>query len=223
MAFQPALDRLALAVLLGGAVAGRHELRGQRQRAVVARRHDGGGQHLVEVFGAAVATLSGRAVRAVELARAEELGAVQGDQRAAVQAAHRRQGAVRVEVLDDGVELRVEVRRRHAVEQLPDVVVAGDAVQPEQGVRVGPRASLGQCALMRQERRRLHEEHRQRRHRDVRHGVSAVAAATRIRQPGAARPEPFEVAGEKLHEGARASTAMTAASTARRSAGGIAR
>ena len=106
---------------------------------------------------------------------------------------------------------------------VPDVVVAGDAVQPEQGVRVGPPASLGQRALMRQERRRLHEEHRQRRHGDVRHGVPAVAAAARIRQPGEARPEPFEMAGEERHGGACASTAMIAASTARRSAGGIAR
>ena len=113
--------------------------------------------------------------------------------------------------------------RRHASVPLPDVVVAGDAGQPEQRVRVGPPASLGQRALMRQERRRLHEEHRQRRHGDVRHGVSAVAAATRIRQPGEARPEPFEMAGEELHGGACASTAMIAASTARRSAGGIAR
>ena len=113
--------------------------------------------------------------------------------------------------------------RRHASVPLPDVVVAGDAGQAEQRVRVGPRASLGQRALMRQERRRLHEEHRQRGHGDVRHGVPAVAAATRVRQPGEARPEPFEMAAEARHGGACASTAMTAASTARRSAGGIAR
>ena len=66
----------------------------------------------------------------MELARAEALRAVQGDEHPAVQAAHGRQGAVRVEVPGDGVELRVEVRRRHAVEQLPDVVVAGDAGRP---------------------------------------------------------------------------------------------
>ena len=33
--------------------------------------------------------------------------------------------------------------------------------KPEQGVRVGPPAPLGQRALVRKERRRLHEEHRQ--------------------------------------------------------------
>ena len=159
----------------------------------------------------------------MELARAEELRAVQGDEHPAVQAAHGRQGAVRVEVPGDGVELLVEVRRRHAVEQLPDVVVAGDAGQAEQGVRVGARVPFGQRALVRQERRGLHEEHRQRRHGDVPHGVAPVASPARVRQPREARPEPAEMAREVLHGAARASTAMIAASTARRSAGGIAR
>ena len=159
---------------------------------------------------------------AAELARAEELGAVQGDQRAAVEAAHGREAAARVEVPGERVERVVEVCRRHAVEQLPDVVVAGDAGQPEQGVCVGPRATLGQRALVRQERRRLHEEHRQRRHADVVHGVAAVVAATRVRHAREARPQSVEMAPEALHGGVCASAAMIAASTARRSAGGMA-
>ena len=150
VARQPALDGLPFAVLLVGAVLGRHELRRQRQRLRPARRHDGGAEHLVEVLGAAVAALAGRAVVAAELARAEEPGAVQGDQRAAVEAAHRFQRAVRVEVRGEVVELVVEVRRRRAVEQLPDLVVAGDAVQAEQRVRVRARAALGQRTLVRQ-------------------------------------------------------------------------
>ena len=114
------------------------------------------------------------------------------------------------------------VRRRHAVEQLPDVVVAGDAGQAEQGVRVGAPALFGQRALVRQEGRGLHEEHRQRRHADVPHGVLPVATPARVRQAGRRharsrsrwRPRCFTPS---------ASTAMTAASTARRSAAGIAR
>ena len=152
----------------------------------------------------------------------EELGAVQGDQRPAVEAAHRFERAARVEVRGEGVELVVEVRRRHAVQELPDVVVARDAVEAEQGVRVGPRAALGQRALVRQERRRLHEEHRQRRHADVGHRVAPVAAAARARQLGEARAQPVEMARQKPHGGACASAAMIAASTARRSAGGMA-
>ena len=141
---------------------------------------------------------------------------------AVVEAAHGRQAAVRVEVPDDGVELGVEVFRRHAVEQLPDVVVAGDAVEAEQGVRVAAATAFGQRALMCQERRRLHEEHRQRRHADVGHRVAPVAAAARVRQLGEARTQPVEMARQKPHGGACASSAMIAASTARRSAGGIA-
>ena len=222
MARQPALDGLPFAVLLGGAVLGPHELRRQRQRLRPARRHDVGGEHLVEMLGAAVGALAGRAVVAADLARPEELGAVQGDQRAAVQAAHGREAAARVEIPGEGVELVVEVRRRHAVEQLPDVVVARDARQAEQRVRVRARAALGQRALVRQERRRLHEEHRQRRHADVGHGVAPVAAAAGIRHAREARPQPVEMAPEALHGGACASSAMMAASTARRSARGIA-
>ena len=127
-------------------------------------------------------------------ARAGSFGAVQGDQRVAVQAAHGREAAARVEVLDERVERVVEVCRRHAVEQLPDVVVARDVRQAEQRVRVGPRAALGQRALVRQERRRLHEEHRQRRHADVGHGVAPVAAAARVRHAREARPQPVEAA-----------------------------
>ncbi len=125
VAVQPAFDGLALAVLLVGAVLGLDELRGQRQRAGLARGDEGGGEHLVEALRAAVVALAGRAVRAVDFARAEELRAVQGDQRPCVEAAHGGQGAVRVQVPGDGVELIVHVRWRRAVEQLPDLVNLG--------------------------------------------------------------------------------------------------
>ena len=177
----------------------------------------------MEVLHAAVVALAGRAVVAADVARAEELRAVEGDERAAVEAAHRFKRAARAEVLGEGVEPPVEVVRRHAVEQLPDVVVAGDAGQAEQGVRVGAATAFGEQALVRQERRRLHQEHRQRRHADLRHGVAAVAPAAPVRHLGEALPQPVEMAREELHGGAPASTAMSAASTARRSVGGIAR
>ena len=73
VALQPALGGLALAVLLGEAVAALDELRRQRQRAGVARRHHGGGEHLVEVLGGAVAALAGRAVRAMDGAPASTI------------------------------------------------------------------------------------------------------------------------------------------------------
>ncbi len=121
------------------------------------------------------------------------------------------------------MEQAVEMLRPHAVEQLPDPVVARDAVQAEQGVRVGASPLFGQRALVRQERGGLHEEHRQRRHADVLHGVLPVASPAPVRHPGEAFPQPFQIAREALHRrpGGSASTAMTAASTARRSAGGM--
>ena len=221
VALRPALGRPPFAVLLEGAVPGTDERRRQRQRPGLARGRQGGGEHLMGVLRGAVLALADRAVRAVDPARAEVLRAVQGDRQPAVQAAHRLEAAVRPQVLDEAMELAVEVRRRHAVEQLPDVVVAGDAGQAEQGVRVGAPALFGQRALVRQEGRGLHEEHRQRRHADVPHGVLPVATPARVRQAGEARPQPLEMASEVLHRSA--STAMIAASTARRSAAGIAR
>ena len=157
----------------------------------------------------------------MDVARAEELRAVQGDERAPVQSAHGRERAVRVQILHDAVELLVEVRRGHAVEQVADVIVAGNAGQAEQGVGVGARARLAQRALVRQERRGLHEEHRQPRHGDVGHRVSAITSAAPVRQLLEARPQPLEMALEAPHR--CASTAMIAASTARRSAAGMAR
>ena len=82
--------------------------------------------------------------------------------------------------------------------------------------RVRPSAS----ALVRRERRRLHENHRQRRQADVGHRVAPVAAVARIRRTREARPQPVETAPEVLH--GVSSATMVAASTARRSAGGIA-
>ena len=84
-----------------------------------------------------------------------------------------------------------------------------------QGMRARPnrvcaleRARLGQRALVRQERRGLHEEHRQRRHGDVGHRVSAITSAAPVRQLREARPQPLEMALEAPH--GAASTAMMA-------------
>ena len=120
------------------------------------------------------------------------------------------------------LEQLVEAIRRHAVEQLPDMVVAGNPGQAEQGLGVGASPLFGQRALVRQERGRLHEEHRQRRQADVLHGVLPVAAPARVGQLGQARPQPVQMARQMLHDGS-ASTAMRAANTAKRSAGGIER
>ena len=89
---EPAPGRPALAVLLGVAVLRHDEFRLERHDALVAGRHQGGGQQGVEVLGPAAAHLR-RAVRAVQPGGAEVLGPVQRDQHPALQAAELRQPA----------------------------------------------------------------------------------------------------------------------------------
>ena len=91
------------------------------------------------------------------------VGAIRCDEHPPLEAAHRAPSAAGVQILDNGVEQLIEVLRRHAVEQLPDRVVAGDAIQAEQGVGVGATSPSAQRARVRRERGRLHKEHRQRR------------------------------------------------------------
>ena len=222
---QPALGRLALAVLLVVALAPGEELRGQRQREVPPGRDDGGGEHLVEVLDAAVGAPAARAAGALDVAGAEVLGAVEGDQHMPAQHAHGFEPPGVVEFRREAAQQAVEALRRHAVEGLPDVVVAGCAGQAEQGVQVRVPALRGERALVRQERLGLRQEHRQRRHADVAHGVHPVAAGAPVRQPVEAVAGAAQVALQPAHApapGYPASTAMIDDSTARRSAGGSA-
>lgn len=114
----------------------------------MARRHDGGAQEAVEVFGAAVRTPPGRAAFAMDLARAKVLRSVQRDQRAAAEALKRRDHAFG---LDRFEEQRIECRGRGAVEHQADVSIARDGGHAEQGLTVGPALSFLQRSLVREE------------------------------------------------------------------------
>ena len=116
---------------------------------------------------AAVVAPAGRAVVAADLARAA-LGAVQRDRHAVVEAAHGRQSAVRVEVPDDGVELGVKCSPARRRADAPCGCRRGCG-RGRTGCARCCGTAFGQRALMCQERRRLHVEHRQRRHADVGH------------------------------------------------------
>ena len=150
----------------------------------MARRHDGGAQKAVKVFGAAVRTPAGRAASAMDLARAKVLRSVQRDQPPPTEALKRREHAFG---LDGFEEERIECRGRGAVEHQADVGIARDGSHAEQGLTVGPALSFLQRPLVREERWTAHEEHRERRQTDVGHAVFPVAALapTTIGQTGA--------------------------------------
>jgi hypothetical protein len=94
----------------------------------------------------------------MDLVRTVILGAVQRDEQGAVRTAHLRQAAALLQFRQDIAEHGVKHRRIDRVELGADLAVAGDFAQAEQGLAV--RAALAglQMALMRQERRGLHEE-----------------------------------------------------------------
>jgi hypothetical protein len=94
-------------------------------------------------------------LRATDLARAEILGAVEGDEHAPTQAL---EACQRPGFLDRAHEQGVEGGGRGAVQHEADVIVGGDGRHAEQGLAVRPALAAGQRALMRQERRASHEE-----------------------------------------------------------------
>ena len=163
----------------------RDELGRQRQDLGVARRDHTGTEKGVEILHAAIRAPALRALRAADLARTEVLGAVEGDQQSAVQALERRQAIGGGNALHPLDEQSIEGAGRIAVEHLADVVVARNRRHAEQGLAVRPAVPLGQCPLVPQERRALHEEHRERRQANVRHGVAVAQPLAFVVEPGA--------------------------------------
>jgi hypothetical protein len=127
------------------------------------------------------------------------LRSVESDQRPAIQAAQWRKPAALIQILDDAREGGIEMVRRHAVQHLPDVVVAGNRRHPQQGLRVRPPATLRQRPLMRQKRRALHEKYRERRKPDIGHRIPTVAPGSLIRKSIAQIPKGRDVSLKQPH------------------------
>ncbi len=229
VAAQPAVAGLGLAVLLPVAVLRRDELRAKRQRVGVAGPDQCGRQHAVIVFGVlAVLALVPEprlAVLAVDLARVVELGAVERDQGAPAQRLIGLKRLIFCHYAERDVEPRVDLGRLDPVQLEADVVVGGQPADAEQ--RAGRVAAPGpfEHPLVLQERRRLHEEHRERGHQDVLEAQLRVA-------PGARVPDRLEKTAQRADQavdqqplphrpGSCDSAAIISASTARRSACGI--
>ena len=173
---QPSLGGIALAILLLRAILRGNELRRQGQDLRVARCHHTGAEEGVKALHTTIGPAPRRALRTVDLARAEVLAAVQRDQHMSAQALEAGQ---RPGCLHGAHEQCIERRRRDAVQHQADVVVRGDRGDAEQGLTVRSALSALQGSLMRQERRTSHEEQGERRKTDIGHRVVAVAARSR--------------------------------------------
>ena len=101
------------------------------------------------------------------------LGSIQRDQHPPAQTPEGVEHALRGDRFE---EQWIERRGRRAVQHLANMGVSRNGGHAEQGLAVRPAMPLGQCALMAEERRASHEEHRERREPDVGHGVFAVTA-----------------------------------------------
>ena len=184
---QPALRRHVLAILLHRPVLRDDEFRFQRDDLIVPRCHHRCRQHAVVIFGPALASDAGRAVRAMDLLRAVILGPVERYQHMATQPAEHVEAAVDPpKLIDRFCEYRVQQRWRGRVEQVPNVIVAGDFGNAEQTGAVRTPMPFLKLSLMCQERRALHEKYREGRHSNVAQAIGRVHAPALVREPGQA-------------------------------------
>jgi hypothetical protein len=202
---EPALDGVALAVLLLGAVLFDDDPRiksadrRERDDLGMSRRDHRRTQHGMIALDLAVAALARLAMRAGDLLAAEILGAVEGDERSAAEPAerlaHRRfeKQSLRVR------EARREQSRIRAVEHVPDIIVGRDLLGPEQGLAIRPSLAFLQLSLKGQKRRALHEKHGEGGQTEIRHGNIAAPSLARVRKRGADRLKARQKRRQILH------------------------
>src|ERR1700759_22079 len=112
------------------------------------------------------------------------LRAVERDQHPSVEAVEHLQSAIDPLKLIDGFsEYRTQQQRRGRIEHVPNMIVAGDFSDAEQTGAVGAAMPLLEPPLMCQERRALHEKHREGRHSDVAHAKGRIHATPLVRKP----------------------------------------
>ena len=196
MGGQPALGGVAFAVLLalvfgqqvgpvGGVVLGLDEQRHEGQDAVLAVGDDRGGEHGVEeLLSLVLADMAGGALAAADGVGAMDLDAVEGDEEAAVEA----QEGIEAAVVADGVEAeREQVGEQigvETVEEIPNLPVAGNLADAEEGVAVGAGGLLVHAAPEVEEGAGLEEEGGEGAGSGVGDGVALVGAGARAGQGG---------------------------------------
>jgi hypothetical protein len=195
----PALDGVALAILLLGAVLSGDELRRERNDLRMSRRDHGRSQQGMIALDLAVAALARLAMRAGDLLAAEILGPVEGDERSAAEPAedfaHRRFHKQPLRVRKAGRE-QSDIR---LVEHVPDIIVGRDLLDPEQGLAVRAALALLERPLEGQEGRALHEKHGEGRQTKIGHGDIAAPPLARVRKRGAYRLQPKKKRRQNLH------------------------
>ena len=138
-------------------------------------------------------------MRAVDLAGAEILGAVEGDQHVIAEPAEVIQAAGLLKLVQHRGIDRMQQVRLGRIQHGADVVIGRDAGQAEQAFAVRAPVAFLQPALVGQEGRALHEEHRERRQPDVGHGIGRVVSPPRVGEVPAAFSQTAEQGAKALH------------------------
>jgi hypothetical protein len=159
--FEPAPHGAALAVLLVVTILRPDELGLKRHHLGMARSHDRGAEQGVEILGRLTFPGAGGAVRTLDLRRAVVLGTVERDQHVRTEPPESLDPAGALERRNRLAKAREQVIGRDRIEHGADVIVAGDAVDAEQGLAVRAAVAGLELALMIQEGRALGEEHRE--------------------------------------------------------------
>lgn len=196
---QPSPRGTAFTVLLVVAVLRDNELRLQRHDPIVARCDNRGGQHGVEILGLVLAAFAMETVRTMDLGRAVKFRSVQRDQHMSIQTSHGVKATALVQFSHEIGEHGGEPLRFDRIKLRAYLTVSGDFAHPEQGLTVRTALAGLQMALVRQKRRALHEERRERGQREIRHGVSCVLAPPPVGQGPAATTQGIEKAVLKRH------------------------
>jgi hypothetical protein len=123
-----------------------------------------------------------------------ELRSVQRNQYAPIQVAHGVQPAALVQFGHEIGEHGMKHLWFDGIEFRANLTVPGDLAHPEQGLTVRSALAGLQMSLMRQKRRALHEERRERREHEIRHVVSRVPATPLVGQRPAATAQGIEKA-----------------------------
>src|SRR5258706_4544664 len=187
MGGKPAPCRHAFAVLLVVAVLRHDEFWLKCPYLIMPRRPQRRRPYAMKIFDLAAAALAYRATRTMKLGREVISRAVEGDQPVMAEPAKRSEPAAALQQVKRRDQWRMKTFRRNPIQHVPNVIIARDFGHPEQrlAIRSPMPRPLRQMPLMGEKRRALHEEHRKRRHADIRHRVLAALTTAPVRQPRA--------------------------------------
>jgi hypothetical protein len=162
-------------------------------------RHDGGGEHGVEILNLVLAAFAVGTVGAMDFVGAVEFRSIQSDQDVPVQAPHGVQAAALIQFRHEIGEHGVQHGWFDRVEPGPDLAVTGNFAHAEQCLAVGTALTGLQMPLVCQKRWALHEERREPGQGEIGHVISRVQTPPLIWQGPAATAKGIEKAVLEWH------------------------